>query len=129
MGVGAPDNLVESVARGVDMFDCVYPTRMARHGVALSRHGNIRIASARYRESREPLDPRCDCFVCRTYSRGYLRHLLNVGEQLGASLVSYHNLYVLLKLARDMRKAIVDGVFPEFLETYRRERRLYEITA
>ncbi len=119
MGAGAVDNLVEGVGLGIDMYDCVYPTRMARHGVAMSRYGNIRIVAARYRDSKEPLDPTCNCHVCRTYSKGYIRHLLSVGEQFGASLVSYHNLHTLLQLARDMREAIIAGRYGEFLREYR----------
>jgi len=98
MGIGSPDYIFDSVERGIDMFDCVYPTRIARHGQALTHNGKLTIRNAKYRESKEPLDSECDCRVCKNYTRGYIRHLINTNEILGMRLVSYHNLYFLLKL-------------------------------
>ncbi len=111
MGVGDPISLVEAVARGVDMFDCVLPTRLARHGTVLTSTGRLPIKNAKYSRSDEPLDAACGCVTCRRHSRAYLRHLLSVGEQTAATLLTIHNLTFLLDLMRRVRSAVVDGTF------------------
>lgn len=106
MGIGTPDYIFDSVLAGVDMFDCVYPTRIARHGQAITSHGKVTIRNAKYKLDKGPLDEECDCFVCKNYTRGYLRHLISCNEILGMRLVSYHNLYFLSKLTERIRKEI-----------------------
>jgi queuine tRNA-ribosyltransferase len=111
MGVGTPEDLVESVARGIDMFDCVMPTRHARNGYLFTRHGTLRIRNARHRDDTGPLDPECACYPCRNYSRAYLRHLERCNEILGARLNTIHNLHYYLDLMAQMRAAIEAGEF------------------
>lgn len=106
MGVGTPDDLIEGVIRGVDMFDCVNPTRLARHGSAYTENGRIAIKNKTFEKDYTPLDPGCDCKICKTYTRSYLRHLFKAEESLGQRLVSYHNLYFLKQLMKDVREAI-----------------------
>ncbi len=122
MGVGSPDDLIEGVLRGIDMFDCVLPTRIARHGTAMTSVGKIIIKNKTYEMDMGPLDPNCDCKACRDYSRSYIRHLFKAGEALGDRLVSYHNLYFLKNLMRDIRKAIEEDRLQdfrnEFFKTY-----------
>ncbi len=117
MGVGTPEDLVEGVARGIDMFDCVMPTRNARNGWLFTRHGDVKIRNARHRNDTGPLDPTCACETCRTYSRSYLHHLQRANEILGARLNTLHNLHFYLQIMREMRDAIAAGRF----ETWRRE--------
>lgn len=123
MGVGEPTDLVEGVLRGVDMFDCVLPTRIARHGTAFTRSGTVTVRNARYARDFGPLDPDCSCKVCRSYTRAYVRHLLRSGEVLGLRLMTWHNLAFLQQLMADMRAAIAKdrlGQFSvQFLEQYR----------
>ncbi len=115
MGIGDPLGIVEVIARGVDIFDCVLPTRMARTGTALLRGGGrLNLRNARFSADLGPLDEDCDCYTCRTFTRSYLRHLVTQKEMLGAQLLSLHNLRVLLRLARDARRAISAGRFAEF---------------
>lgn len=116
MGVGAPIDLVEGIARGVDMFDCVLATRIARHGTIFTRHGNITVRNAQYAEDFSPLDPECGCAVCQRYTRAYVRHLLKAGEILGMRLTTYHNLYFLHQLMREAREHILNGTFHEWRE-------------
>lgn len=111
MGVGSPDCLFEGVERGVDMFDCVLPTRMARTGTAMTSQGRVAIKQARYTRDFSPLDPECDCYTCRNYSRAYLRHLYKANEILSARLFTYHNLYFLLRLMENIREAIREDRF------------------
>lgn len=118
MGVGAPEDLVEGVRRGVDMFDCVLPTRIARHGTAFTRKGKVVVRNAAYAEDFTPLDPDCDCQVCRNYSRAYIRHLIKAEEILAHILLTYHNLYFLIKLMKDIREAIGKNQFTEFRERF-----------
>ncbi len=118
MGVGKPEDLVEAVARGIDMFDCVMPTRNARNGYLFTRHGNIKIKNAQYREDTSPLDPDCNCMTCQNYSRAYLHHLFRTNEILGARLNTAHNLHYYQELMRDMRDAIVTGQFDDFRTTF-----------
>lgn len=114
MGVGTPDYLFEGVERGVDMFDCVLPTRLARHGVAMTSHGNINIKNAVHARDFSTLDPECDCYVCRNYSRAYLRHLFKSDEILSSMLLSEHNVHFLVNTMRKIREAIEQDRFPEY---------------
>jgi queuine tRNA-ribosyltransferase len=122
MGVGTPPDLVESVARGIDLFDCVLPTRNARNGQLLTRRGPIVIKNARYATDSQPPDPACGCPTCKRHSRAYLRHLFVAGEISASILNTLHNLYFYLDTMRAIRKAIEFGTFEtfknEFLETY-----------
>jgi queuine tRNA-ribosyltransferase len=115
MGVGMPDELAQYVARGIDMMDCVLPSRNARNGYLFTSEGRVIIKHARYKNDARPVDPNCPCYTCRTYSRAYLRHLFQAGEILYASLATRHNLQCYLDIMRRMRQAIVLGKFPEFL--------------
>jgi len=119
MGVGAPDDLVEGVIRGIDMFDCVLPTRMARNGTALTSRGRVVIKQAQYVEDFSPLDPDCDCYTCQNYSRAYLRHLYKAEEILSARLFSIHNLRFLLRLMERMREAIKNDSLLDFRAEFR----------
>ena len=114
MGVGTPENLVEGVRRGVDMFDCVMPTRNARNGVLFTSFGKISIKQARYLDDDRPIDPDCDCYVCRHYSRAYLRHLYQSNEILSSMLNTHHNLHYYQQLMAGMRAAIETGTFEKF---------------
>jgi queuine tRNA-ribosyltransferase len=109
MGVGFPEDLVEGVLRGVDLFDCVAPTRMGRNGAAFTRDGRLNIKRAEYRRDARPLDADCDCAACRRFSRAYIRHLFTSDEILGLRLLSLHNVHFLVRLMRDARAAIRDG--------------------
>ena len=114
MGVGTPKQIVEAVCRGIDMFDCVLPTRLARHGTAFTAEGGtIPIKAGRYAEDFTPIDPDCACYACTHFTRAYIRHLLNVGEILGLRLLSIHNLHHYMALMRDIREAIEDGTLNE----------------
>ena len=114
MGVGTPEDLVENVARGVDMFDCVMPTRNARNGTLFTSFGKISIKNAGFISDHDPIDPHCDCYTCKRFSRGYLNHLFRTRELSFYRLASIHNLHYYLRLAADMREAIVHGRFAEF---------------
>ena len=114
MGVGTPDDLIESVARGVDMFDCVMPTRAGRHGLAYTRHGKINLRNARHAEDPRPLDETSDCPAARDYSRAYLHHLVRCGEALGGMLLTWNNLAYYQSLMAGMREAIAAGKFADF---------------
>jgi len=118
MGVGTPEDLVEGIARGVDMFDCVLPTRIGRHGTAFGTHGYIKIKNEKYKLSDEKLDEECSCKVCQNYSRGYLRHLIVENEIYGMTLLSYHNLFFLLELTRGARKAIGEKKYEDFRKKF-----------
>jgi len=120
MGTGMPDDLVESVARGIDMFDCVLPTRNARNGQLLTRSGPLNIRNARYADDPSPVDEACRCYTCLHFSRAYLRHLASSGEMLGATLGSMHNLFFYLDLMEGMRKTIEFGSFEEFRQNFHR---------
>jgi queuine tRNA-ribosyltransferase len=122
MGVGTPENLVEAVARGADMFDCVMPTRNARNGVLFTGFGKVAIKQARYLEDETPIDPECLCYVCRNYSRAYLRHLYQSNEILASVLNTTHNLYYYLHLMQRMREAIATGRFRQFRDEFYRKR-------
>ena len=114
MGVGSPDYLFEAVINGVDMADCVLPTRIARNGTVMTAHGPLTIRNAQYKEDFSKLDPECDCYTCTNYSRAYIRHLFNVNEILGARLATIHNLYFLIKLMENIRKAIREDRLMEY---------------
>lgn len=106
MGVGTPDYLIEATIRGVDMCDCVWPTRLGRNGSVITSRGRLTIRNATYARDFRPLDPECDCYACRNYSRAYIRHLIKAGEVFGLRLTSYHNIYYLQKLMQKLREAI-----------------------
>ena len=114
MGIGTPDYIFEAVQRGVDMFDCVEPTRIARHGMAMTSQGRISIKNARFERDYTPLDPECDCYTCRHYSRAYLRHLFKEGENLSNMLLSEHNLRFLAKTVEGIRESIEEDRFLEY---------------
>ena len=118
MGVGSPDCLVEGVRRGIDMFDCVLATRVGRNGTALTSSGKIVVRNGAYKEDFTPLDSECDCYACKNYTKAYLRHLINVNEMMGGMMLSLHNITYLNKLMRDMRRAIIDGVFTDFVKEF-----------
>jgi queuine tRNA-ribosyltransferase len=118
MGVGTPEDLIECVARGVDMFDCVMPTRNARNGQVFTSRGKMNIRNAKFARDERPLDEECECTVCRRYSRAYVRHLYNCGEMLASTLCSYHNLAFYLDSMRRVRQAIALGEFAQFRARY-----------
>ena len=122
MGVGTPEDLVEGVSRGVDMFDCVMPTRNARNGWLFTRYGDVKIRNARYRDVTRPLDPSCDCHTCRNFSRSYLHHLQRSNEITGARLNTLHNLHFYLRIMAEMREAIAEGRFESWREAFHRDR-------
>ncbi len=118
MGVGKPEDIVEAVLRGVDMFDCVLPTRNARNGHLFTHRGTVRIRNARYRKDTRPLDEECSCYTCRNYSRAYLRHLDRTGEILGARLNTIHNLHYYQELMENLRNAISCGNLDSFVQDF-----------
>lgn len=118
MGVGKPEDLVEGVRRGVDMFDCVMPTRNARNGHLFTSEGVVKLRNAKYREDTGPLDPQCDCYTCKNFSRSYLHHLDKCNEMLGAQLNTIHNLRYYQRIMADMRKALNDNTFDDFLADF-----------
>ena len=118
MGVGSPDDLIEGVIRGVDMFDCVLPTRIARNGTAMTSQGKVVVRNATYAEDFTPLDPECDCYTCRNYTKAYIRHLIKTNEMLGARLITTHNLHFLLKLMENIRQAIREDRLLDFKEEF-----------
>ncbi len=118
MGVGTPDYIFEAVERGMDMFDCVLPTRLARHGVAMTTNGDINIKNAEHARSFVPLDENCDCYVCKNYSRAYLRHLFKSGEMMSSMLLSEHNIHFLTNMMKGIRTAISEDRFKEYKESF-----------
>lgn len=118
MGVGSPDDLVVGSMLGVDMFDCVAPTRIARHGTALSFSGKVLLKNQKYYEDMGPIDKECDCYVCKKFSRSYLHHLIKADEMLGMRLLSYHNLYFLKSLMKKVREAIQNDRLKDFQEEF-----------
>ncbi|MGL6023079.1 MAG: tRNA guanosine(34) transglycosylase Tgt [Cetobacterium sp.] len=118
MGVGEPLDMLEAVAAGIDMMDCVQPSRIGRHGTVFTKYGRLVIKNAAYSEDTRPLDESCDCYVCRNYTRGYIRHLFKAGEILGGRLATYHNLHFLIKLMKDSRTAIKNERFNEFKDEF-----------
>jgi queuine tRNA-ribosyltransferase len=122
MGVGTPEDLVEGVLQGVDMFDCVMPTRNARNGHLFTRNGDIRIKNAVHKNDTRPLDESCDCYCCRNFSRAYLHHLHRCNEILGARLNTLHNLHYYQTLMRELRAAIAAGGFAAYVAGFHRDR-------
>ena len=118
MGVGDPIDIIEGVIRGVDMFDCVLPTRIARHGNAFTRNGKINIKNAKYKEDFTSIEDNCDCYACKNYTKAYIRHLIVCGESLGGTLLSIHNIRFLIKLTEDLRDAIKTEKLLEFRENF-----------
>jgi len=114
MGVGRPENILESIERGVDMFDCVMPTRNARHGVVFTSTGVLTLTNAKFKDDFEKVDENCDCYTCKNYTRAYLRHLFNAGELLALELASIHNLHFYISMMRETRNRILDGTFTEW---------------
>ena len=122
MGVGKPEDIVEAVLRGIDMFDCVMPTRNARNGWLFTEHGDVKIRNARYANDTSPIDKDCSCYTCRYYSRSYIRHLQRCNEILGSRLATIHNLHYYQQLMRDLRTAIADNTLNYFMENFYRKR-------
>lgn len=118
MGVGSPEDLVMGVQRGMDIFDCVLPTRLARHHAAMTRKGRVNIANARFASEKGPIDENCSCYTCRNFSSAYIRHLVMAKEMLAATLLTIHNLNTLLTLMADIRLAIIDGQFDKFARDF-----------
>jgi len=118
MGVGSPDYLIEAVLRGIDMCDCVLPTRMARNGTAMTSHGKVVIKNKKYEKDFTPLDEECDCYACKNYTRAYIRHLMKSGEILGARLMTIHNLRFLVHLMENVREAIREDRLLEYREEF-----------
>lgn len=118
MGVGSPDALIEGAMRGIDMFDCVLPTRIARNGTCMTSEGRLVIRNAKYARDFTPLDPNCDCYTCRNYTRAYIRHLIRCDEILGVRLTTYHNLYFLLNLMKQVRQAIMEDRLRDFRDEF-----------
>jgi len=118
MGVGDPIDILEGVERGIDIFDCVLPTRIARHGNAFTRTGKINLKNAKYKENFEVLEEECDCYTCRNYSKAYIRHLFNVNESLGGRLLSIHNIRFLTKLTEEIREAIKSDEFIKYKDSF-----------
>ena len=120
MGCGFPEDILEAVGHGVELFDCVLPTRNGRTGMAFTSRGKVIVKASRYAADRAPLDRQCDCYTCRHFSRAYLRHLFNTGEALAGRLVSHHNLYFYMQLMSEIRKSIRQGTFAAFRDRARR---------
>ena len=118
MGVGSPDALIEGSIRGVDMFDCVLPTRIARNGTTMTSQGRLVVRNAQYARDYGPLDPECDCYTCRNYSRAYLRHLIKSDETFGLRLTTYHNLHFLINLMRNVRQSIMEDRLLDFRDEF-----------
>ena len=118
MGVGEPIDIIEGVIRGVDMFDCVLPTRIARHGNAFTRYGKINIKNAKYKEDFKPIEEYCDCYTCKHYTKAYIRHLITCNETFGARLLSIHNIRFLIKLTEELRTAIEEDKLLEYKEEF-----------
>lgn len=118
MGVGSADSLIDGVIRGVDMFDCVLPTRIARNGTCMTSAGRLVVKNAQYERDFRPIDEKCDCHTCKNYSRAYIRHLIKADETFGLRLTSYHNLYFLQNLMKNVRQAIMDENLLEFREAF-----------
>ncbi len=118
MGVGSPDALIEGSIRGIDMFDCVLPTRIARNGTAMTSQGRVVVRNAKYARDFTALDPECDCYTCRNYTKAYLRHLIKADETFGLRLITYHNLYFLLELMKQVRQAILEDRLLDFRDAF-----------
>ena len=120
MGVGDPIDIVENVIRGIDIFDCVSPTRLARHGHAYTKYGKINLKNAKYKEDFNSIDETCDCYACKNYTKAYIRHLITCNETFGARLLSIHNIRYLIKLTEDLREAIKNDTILEYKEEFKK---------
>ena len=118
MGVGEPVDLLEGIERGVDMFDCVLSTRIARHGNAFTRYGKINLKNSKYREDFTPIEDSCDCYACKNFTKAYIRHLITCDESLGGRLLSIHNTRFLIKMMEEIREAIKNDKFSEYMEDF-----------
>ncbi len=118
MGVGEPEDIIEGVIRGIDIFDCVLPTRLARHGNAFTRNGKINIRNSKYKEDFTPIEENCDCYTCKNYTKAYIRHLITSNEMLGGRLLSIHNIRFLIKLTEELREAIKNDNILEYKENF-----------
>lgn len=118
MGVGTPQDLVNGIKRGIDIFDCVLPTRLARHSAAMTNNGRMNMMNAQFARDERPISETCTCYTCQNHSRAYIRHLIQASEMLGGTLLSIHNIHTLLELARNLRQAILDGRFDQFANQY-----------
>ena len=118
MGVGEPEDIIEGVIRGVDIFDCVLPTRIARHGNAFTKYGKISLKNAKYKEDFTPIEEGCDCYACKNYTKAYIRHLVNVDEVLGGRLLSIHNIRFLIRLTEELREAIKEDRLLEYRDEF-----------
>ena len=121
MGVGEPIDIIEGVIRGIDMFDCVLPTRIARHGNAFTKYGKINMRNAKYKEDFEPIETNCDCYACKNYSKAYIRHLIVCNEALGGRLLSIHNIRFLIRLTEELRSAIEQDRLLEYKDGFIRD--------
>ena len=121
MGVGSPGAILDAVERGIDMFDCVLPTRIARHGTAMTTYGRLILKNKEFEHDFSPLDPKCDCYACKNYTKAYIHHLIKADEILGYRLLSMHNIRFLNRLTEDIREAIKNDTFMELKEKVYRE--------
>jgi queuine tRNA-ribosyltransferase len=119
--VGSPGAILDAVERGIDMFDCVLPTRIARHGTAMTHHGRILLKNKEYERDFTPIDDKCDCYTCQHYTRAYLRHLIKAEEMLGGRLISIHNIRFLMNLMTNIRQAIREDRFLEYKDAFYKE--------
>lgn len=121
MGVGEPEDIIEGVIRGIDIFDCVLPTRLARHGHAFTKYGKINIKNAKYKEDFTPIEDNCDCYACKHYTKSYIKHLINADETFGARLLSIHNIRFLIRLTEEIREAIKNDTILEYRDQFMRD--------
>jgi queuine tRNA-ribosyltransferase len=126
MGVGTPEDLINSIDKGVDMFDCVMPTRNARNGWLFTRYGDIKIKNAQYRDDLQPIDASCNCYTCKNFSRAYLHHLYKIGEMLGSRLNTIHNLFFYRQMMVEIREAIQKKSFQTYKAKFLKERKTNE---
>lgn len=129
MGVGTPEDLVYGVSKGIDMFDCVMPTRNARNGWLFTRFGDVKIKNAKYKDDTRPLDESCSCYTCQNFSRAYLHHLFKIGEILGSHLNTVHNIHYYLQLMQEIRESIAEGKFSEFQIQFAKNRQYLKLNA
>jgi len=129
MGVGSPEDLVEGVWRGIDLFDCVLPTRLARNGAVFTRQGRMNLRNARFREDSAPIEDGCTCYTCQHFTRAYLRHLVIAKEMLAARLNTIHNLHFLLNLMRELRAATLQGGLADYVADFRAQYRIADASS